>query len=530
MIRICGSKIIIPVKEWKKTSTPAPVKVQYDRELQEFWLYATEKAIEYVNTNYSLNLADDCLVLWNRKVAMAKELYGFQESAIRRSSISTGYGYIFRPGLGKTITAIADVITLENEKELKDGRILVLCPLSVKVTWEKHLKEYGKKSWSWSVITIQERKNSSLRWIVCTYEHMVSHRDELWEFLQGGPSMMICDESTHIKNQKAIRTQTALQLSTAANFRRILTGTFYANDYRDAWSQLYFLDPEIVYGYNFSQFKNYFGIWTGYKNSELIGIKHKDELRMMVESVCSIVKEAEGLPPRIYEVIRFPLSEETREVYNKAKNDLIIKIDEKTNYTAVDLAIMSSKLRQISGGAVYIGDKENGKQWQAIGEDKLNVLDSTLDECSSYQTVIWCEFSHEIQRIRSMLIKKGVTNGVIEGSTNEHGRLDVLSKFDEGKTSVLIIQNTVGAMGINLQAANISIIFSNPRYALIREQMDYRLWRIGQTKSVTIIDLIAQGTLDSYIRYQVLNKVKDNSELLDKRKIMAILEKDVTDD
>jgi len=191
---------------------------------------------------------------------------------------------------------------------------------------------------------------------------------------------------------------------------------------------------------------------------------------------------------------------------------------------------MSSKLRQISGGAVYIGDKENGKQWQAIGEDKLNVLDSTLDECSSYQTVIWCEFSHEIQRIRSMLIKKGVTNGVIEGSTNEHGRLDVLSKFDEGKTSVLIIQNTVGAMGINLQAANISIIFSNPRYALIREQMDYRLWRIGQTKSVTIIDLIAQGTLDSYIRYQVLNKVKDNSELLDKRKIMAILEKDVTDD
>jgi SNF2 family DNA or RNA helicase len=56
-----------------------------------------------------------------------------------------------------------------------------------------------------------------------------------------------------------------------------------------------------------------------------------------------------------------------------------------------------------------------------------------------------------------------------------------------------------GGMGITLTAAQNVIYFSNSFDLAIRMQSEDRAHRIGQKKSVTYIDLIAEGTIDEKI-------------------------------
>jgi len=68
----------------------------------------------------------------------------------------------------------------------------------------------------------------------------------------------------------------------------------------------------------------------------------------------------------------------------------------------------------------------------------------------------------------------------------------------------LVIPQT-GGYGITLTAANTVIYYSNGYDLEKRFQSEDRAHRIGQKKSVTYIDLIAEGTVDEKI-------VKDASE------------------
>jgi len=67
-----------------------------------------------------------------------------------------------------------------------------------------------------------------------------------------------------------------------------------------------------------------------------------------------------------------------------------------------------------------------------------------------------------------------------------------------------------GGLGLNLTAATTVIYFSNSYDLTLREQSEDRAHRKGQTKSVTYIDLIMQGTIDEFI-IRALNKKKSMS-------------------
>ena len=72
--------------------------------------------------------------------------------------------------------------------------------------------------------------------------------------------MMIVDESTTIKNPQAKRTKNILALAKETKYRRILTGSPVTKSPLDLWSQMDFLDPEILGQSSYYAFRNRYAV------------------------------------------------------------------------------------------------------------------------------------------------------------------------------------------------------------------------------------------------------------------------------
>ena len=70
-----------------------------------------------------------------------------------------------------------------------------------------------------------------------------------------------------------------------------------------------------------------------------------------------------------------------------------------------------------------------------------------------------------------------------------------------------------GGVGLNMTAAELVVYYSNSFSFTDREQSEDRAHRIGQTRSVTYIDLVAEGTVDEVV-IQALKSKKDVSEFI----------------
>ena len=73
-------------------------------------------------------------------------------------------------------------------------------------------------------------------------------------------AMMIIDESTTIKNPQAKRTKNILELSKEAPYKRILTGSPVTQSPMDLWSQMDFLEPEILGQQSFYAFRTKYAV------------------------------------------------------------------------------------------------------------------------------------------------------------------------------------------------------------------------------------------------------------------------------
>ena len=86
------------------------------------------------------------------------------------------------------------------------------------------------------------------------------------------------------------------------------------------------------------------------------------------------------------------------------------------------------------------------------------------------------------------------------GATSVDARKKVCHDFQTNDKVRFFIGNpTVGGYGLTLHAASYVIYFSNNYNLEVRLQSEDRAHRIGQTKNVVYIDIIAENTVDEQI-------------------------------
>lgn len=409
---------------------------------------------------------------------------------------------LMEQGTGKTLSAIAIAGLRYAKGEVQ--RLLVMAPLSVTSVWVEEfekvaafkyqIKNLSKLDGEKRIQALNQFDPGCLQVAVINYESSWRLFDSL---VKWKPQMIIADESQRIKNGQAKQSKALHKLGEPVPYKLILSGTPVTQGPLDVWSQYRFLNPDI-FGKKFLKFRERYATMGGYGGYQVLGYKELPELAEKAHSIAYRVtkEEALDLPPQMDQIIKVELEPEAQKLYDQMERDFIIRFSGNETATAPIVLTQLLRLQQITGGFIPVDENETVK---SLSQAKLKVVSELLDDLpSSKKVVIFARFTAEIEALENLAEKLNRGFVTISGSTTN--RATAISSFQtDPKTTILIAQIQTGGLGITLTASDTVIFYSTTFSFADYEQAKARVHRIGQSKTVTYIHILAEGTIDEEI-------------------------------
>jgi SNF2 family DNA or RNA helicase len=427
-------------------------------------------------------------------------------------------GLFMEPGTGKTKTAILRVAKLYREKRIDVA--LIWAPNGVHAQW---IEEQAVEHCPVPYRTVVWSSNRSKRWKDQTL-YTLKKTDALilvamnWEALTTKDGVNFCrwlmkqkrvalvaDESSRIRNPKAIRTKTALNIAPEAAHRMILTGTPLVKGFENLWSQLTFLSPDILRCRTFIQFRSLYCklkpiIGAPRGAMQITGYQRVDELMSKIKPHVFVKtkKECLDLPDKIPIPSPVPLTDAQAEAYETMRDELLVQLSELEVVTVAHLISARAKLRQISIGFILDKDKKAtplpSHRWERTLEH--------LEEAPG-KTILWTSFRWCLGEWERLLAKHRIGFVRYQKGDNE----SIRQWKRDPKTKVFLGNPHSGGIGLNLAEADTMIFFNNVDDLEIRLQAEDRAHRIGQTKHLSLIDLYAPDTVETKMQKQQKEKM-----------------------
>lgn len=451
--------------------------------------------------------------------------YAHQRAGLEFLTHLGGGALLWEMGLGKTKTAIdyaewlcrADSRANEIRAFLAaayrkaatppagEVRVLVICPNTIKRNWgDEIVKHAGHDEFVVPDGLMAKRiaATGSARYTIINCE-MLSIEAYVKAITAMTWDLVIVDESTRFKNPKAKRTKALHKLKAA--HRVILTGTPVTGAPEDVWAPFEFMTPGLFGSFwAFSDRyleRDFFRAVIGIKPGMDVEIKE----RIGSRSYRVLKREVLDLPPKVYIDRRVKLSGVQQRAYAQMKDDLRVSIAGTPQLTAFNILTMLLRLTQITAG--LIGSSDTGYQW-LTGEDnaKLTELDALMEELRGEQVVIFGTYQKELEALAARYVGGGPYSPIIYGPTPEKLRHELIAEFQRGDRRLLFAQTHTGGIGINLTAAQTCVYYTRSWSLEDYLQSQDRLHRIGQTGTVSIVHLVAEGTIDQDIAAALAEK------------------------
>ena len=206
------------------------------------------------------------------------------------------------------------------------------------------------------------------------------------------------------------------------------------------------------------------------------------------------------------------LSEEQQKVYNQMKQLALAELNGKLVTTASVLTQLM-RLHQITCGHF----KSDDGSVQILKNERIDELLNILNEVEG-KAIIWAHYRHDIEVIVDNIKKEYGDNSVMTyyGDTSTEDRQKAITKIQDPNSPVRFLVGTpqTGGYGITLTGASTMIYYSNGYDLEKRQQSEARIDRIGQTKNMTYIDIIAENTVDEKIVDALRKKVNIASKVM----------------
>ena len=463
--------------------------------------------------------------------------YDHQRKALEDSWAAEYYALFMEMGTGKSKVAIDNIAVLYEAGKIDAA--MIVAPKGVYDNWAKGeiethfpdrieknvmLWRAGKsKRYDTNLVDFITEKFDGVKMFVINVEAFSSQKglDAAKAFLFQNPrNMMIIDESTTIKNRKALRTKNLVALRDRALYRRILTGSPITKSPMDLFSQCDFLKDRAL-GFN-----SYFAFQARYAQvqrrtmghrsfQQIVGYQRLEELTNKLDQFSNRVLKEEclDLPDKVYVKRVVPLTNEQTNVYNQMKLLALAQMDSGELATTASVLTQIMRLQQICCGFLQPDEGD-------MREIKSNRLDELINLSEEVQgkAIIWATYTHDIQRIADALRGRFGPEAVATyyGGTPQEERQEIVQRFQNRSDPLrfFVGQPKTGGYGITLTAANTVIYYSNSYDLEIRLQSEDRAHRIGQANKVTYIDLVAPNTIDEKILTALRAKIDIASQVL----------------
>jgi superfamily II DNA/RNA helicase len=148
----------------------------------------------------------------------------------------------------------------------------------------------------------------------------------------------------------------------------------------------------------------------------------------------------------------------------------------------------------MSCNSTYLLDHETD---HGVKADELATLVAELFEEASAKVVIFSQWVRTLELIVRRLEANGWGYVLFHGGIPSEKRPALVDRFREDPSCRVFLSTDAGGVGLNLQHAAATIINMDlPWNPAVLEQRIGRVHRLGQTKSVQVVNFVAQGTIE----------------------------------
>lgn len=395
-------------------------------------------------------------------------------------------------GLGKTIQAIAACALLHRLGQAR--RALVVTPASLKTEWEEQIRKFTTLAYQ-IVFGGKPRRltayDNAPFFTIVNYEQMVG--DALDVNTRLAPDIVVLDEAQRIKNWNTKTAQAVKRLRSRYAF--VLTGTPIENRIDELHSLMDFLNPTVL-GPLFRFNRDFYALD---ERGRPEGYRNLDQLHERIRPYLLRRRKADvetELPERTDRNHFVKFSEAQTQAYAPHAQQVLrltnLALRRPLSQPEQDKLQRELAMMRMICDSNYILDPDDRTC------PKLDELDKLLEECraNDAKVIVFSEWERMLELVRDLCARKRFGFAWHTGSVPQKRRRAEINAFKADPDCRVFLSTDSGATGLNLQAASVVINCDLPWNPARLEQRIARAWRKHQSKPVTVINLVSEGTIE----------------------------------
>lgn len=435
-----------------------------------------------------------------------KKLYKHQEEGVKFLLARNGCILADDMGLGKSIQSIIAAL------ESGSNKILVVCPSSAKINWEREINTFCDKT-----VIIDGRKWNESKFTIINYDilknfHTLttkSKNNEIEEVINrelanAKYDLLIIDEAHYLKNNDSIRGKIIVDLSVRYNIPKVwlLTGTPVANRPMDYFNLLKIIKSPIAnnwkhYAVRYCDARKFFRtLKNGQKKQIWLtdGAANLPELAAKTKNIIlrRLKTEVLDMPDKVITPVYHRLNKKGWSQYETLWEEYLEKrtLEGKKNGNLQKDLVELILLRQ------FIAK-------EAIPHT-IEMVENAIE--LGRKVIIFTSFTEELEELAEHFGKLAVTHN---GEMTAKQKQKSVDSFQNSSRVKVFIGNIKSAgVAITLTEATVVVFNSFDWVPGNNEQAEDRAFRIGQKNDVNVYYQLFEDTISTRM-WDMLNTKKD---------------------
>ena len=350
----------------------------------------------------------------------------------------------------------------------------------------------------------------------------------------------VLDEAHRVKDPNALQTRAIWNVfhGSTVEYRWALTGTPVANHPGDLWSIMHAIAPE-TYPAKSAFIDRYARIeYNHFGGMSIVGLKPdtKEEFfkildphfRRMIKA--DVLKQ---LPDKVFMRRDVEMSPKQAKAYKDIAEQLVTVLEDGTVLVANGNLAGATRLLQFASAYCEVDQGETPEDpatWLVSLTDspkssKIDELMSIIEDDPGKPMVIAAEHRQLIDLAAARMTDAGIPFARVTGGVSADERDAAVQAFQDGKIDHILFTYKAGGVGLNLTRADTMVRLQRSWSLIDNNQGVDRIHRIGSEvhDKVTIIDLVAAGTIEETQLERLYDKAERLEEIVrDRAKLLAL--------